>query len=858
MKKEALRLAVPFLILYPALCLGIDLIKVNDNNALFTAFDKTIPVVSVNYVGWRKNWKWAGTTVNSKPIYQNNKYHSSQFTGQVDNLGLAFTGSVSPEVGQLNWFYSWDKSSGFANAIGFGLEFNLQLSSSSFHSNAQNPELLDDNKGWRWQTPDGQLIEVSFTPSLAKLYFERGQKNKIRTLFFSSIAKGSQQTTMSVKVSHSVDILGAENSKTKTWHKNVLPALSSPVDLSFLNSNDLPAGKHGFIRRNRDQLSFDNGVPVKFWGANIQAYALFKTSNADIKRHAKRIAQLGFNLIRIHHHDSSWVEPNVFENPLNNTLKLSSSALEKLDWWIKCLKDEGVYLWLDLHVGRTFTQNDGLTDFEDFAKGKITAEVKGFNYYNESIQSAMQAFNTAYLNHVNQFTQLAYKDDPAVIALLLTNENDLTHHFANALLANKGVPIHHSFFEKDVKKFSDSHDLPYYKTLRTWEIGESKIYLNDAEHRFNKTMLNHLKGMGIKSLVATTNSWGGMGLFSLPALTDGSIIDAHSYGRDGEIKSNPRFNPNFLSWIGGSQITGYPLSVTEWNIEPFPASDRFIAPIYTASIASLQGWDALMLYGYSQAPLDSWENGSNYSSYNDPAIMGLMPASALLYRGNHVASAKNSYELKLARDDFFFKQYGPHTSKTIRTLLETSRLTVGMPKTTELPWLTKNIHTDNRAIIIRDPNKDFIPANQNFVESDTGELKRDWEAGVHTINTPKSQVVSGWVGGKRIRLKNVEFNISTKKAVVAIQSLTDLPIIKSEKIFITLMARSKPEKGNHLPFLSEPVLGQVFIAAPEGLRFYPVNNLGGYDKPISLLYKQGRYILTFCVDSTFHWGVLQK
>ncbi len=103
--------------------------------------------------------------------------------------------------------------------------------------------------------------------------------------------------------------------------------------------------------------------------------------------------------------------------------------------------------------------------------------------------------------------------------------------------------------------------------------------------------------------------------------------------------------------------------------------------------------------------------------------MGLMPAAALLYRQDHVSPAHYSYELKLDSNDFFFTRYDPTSSKTIRTLLETSRLTIAMPETPELPWLRKNIHSNNNAIIVREPNKDFIPADQNFVESDTGELK---------------------------------------------------------------------------------------------------------------------------------------
>lgn len=681
-------------------------------------------------------------------------------------------------------------------------------------------------------------------------------------LYFTFFIFFQSSICLASKATHRIDLSNSKFSLQTTensaaWLKNILPPLTSPVDLSFLNNNDKPAGKHGFIKRKLDNLVFADGTPAQFWGANIQAYALFTSSDMDIKQHAKRISQLGFNLIRIHHHDSIWVKPNIFKNPDDNTLELSESSFKKLDWWIKCLKDEGIYIWLDLHVGRNFTKNDGIIEFNDLAKGKTQAEVKGFNYYNKDIQALMRAFNKAYLSHFNPYTQLAYKEDPAVISLLLTNENDISHHFGNALLPNKHVPKHNTLFDRDVRHFSSKHKLAYKNTWRTWEAGTPKIYLAEAEHQFNQSMLTHLDQLGVKSLVATTNIWGKMSLYSLPALTDGSIIDAHAYGSANEIKQNPRLYPNFLSWAGAAQVTGYPLSISEWNIEPFPASDRFTAPLLTASIASLQGWDAIMLYGYSQHPLGSNTKGSNYSSYNDPAIMGLMPAAALLYRQSHVSIANQHYELKLNSNDFYYNHHNPSTSKAIRTLLETSRLTIAIPKTTELPWLNKHIINPPNTIPFSNTDKDFIPAGQNFVTSDTGELFRDWKLGIHTINTPKSQIASGWIGGKTISLTDVRFNITTQKAVVAVQSLVNKPLVLSSKIFISLMARARPTKGNKLPFLNEPVLGSISIRAPKGLSLYMVNHQGRLEKLQSLTYKNGYYKVPLIDANTFFWAVLQ-
>ncbi len=845
--------------LYIAQSHSFDKLNLDKQSWLFTATDKTVPLVTTSYVGWEANWKWAGVNINPDPGLKDETTVLS-YSGDCPLLDMNFTAKAKMKKREIAWDYNWDNKADHPNAIGLGIQFSLQLDSPAFNTPAQPPELLADNKGWRWQTPDGQSIEVTFTPALAKLYFERNQKNIIRAFFFGPVNKGNQRTKMVVKVSDNAVLadetaLTYEKQNVRDWHRDILSEKASPVDLSFLNKGELPAGKHGFIKTKADKLEFEDGTPVKFWGANLMAYALFSTSDIDIKAHAKRIAQLGYNLIRIHHHDSSWVKPNIFKHPESNTQELSPEAFKKLDWWIKCLKEQGIYIWLDLHVGRTFTKADGVRYFDDIAKGKGSVEVKGFNYYNDSIQAQMQKFNEAYLDHVNAFTKLAYKSDPAVIALLITNENDLTQHFGNLFLPDKGYKQHNAIFIDDYTQFAKKTNLSADKVWLTWLMGESKLYLSDVEHRFNQKMITHLHSLGVKSLIATTNSWGSMGLFGLPSLTDGNIIDTHSYGRAEEFNYNPRFNPGFLTWIGGSQIAGKPLSVTEWNLEPFPVADRFTSALYTASIASLQGWDAMMLYGYSQHSLDGKMNGHNYSTYNDPSITGLMPAAALLYRQSHASPAKKNYELQLSEADFFYKRHDPTTSKTIRTLMETSRIGIKIPQVRELPWLNENTVKTGNGLTVSDPNQDFIPAGQDFVISDTGELKRDWSKGIHTVNTPKSQVASGWIGGNPIALKDVTFKISTKKATVAVQSLGDKPINKSGAIFITAIARSMPEKTS---FLSEPVAGEISVAAPADLKLFPVDALGKKRAPIRIDYVKGRYLISLDKKNTAHWFILSS
>jgi hypothetical protein len=214
--------------------------------------------------------------------------------------------------------------------------------------------------------------------------------------------------------------------------------------------------------------------------------------------------------------------------------------------------------------------------------------------------------------------------------------------------------------------------------------------------------------------------------------------------------------------------------------------------------------------------------------------------------------AKQNYELRLNDQEYFFKKQDPSTSKTIRTLMETSRITVAMPDVKALSWL-KNSQDSEKAAVISDANKDFIPVGQKFVQSDTGELKRDWDKGIHTINTSQSQVASGWIGGQEIKLADVTFSIDTKKAVVAVQSLDEKPINKSKNIFLTIMARSSPDKDG---FLSEPVTGKLLITAPAGLKLYPVNSIGNKMPALPAGYAKGKYHINLEKKNEVHWFIL--
>ena len=812
-----------------------------------------------SFIFFDKNYSWAHLNTTFK-VQEAGNY---KLQGTNSTLGFTIEADIhKTNSQQLTWDINLDSKAGRTDTVGGGISFKFDLA--NFASSLGEPEILADKSGWAWGKGN-QRIEMRFNPVPASVFFERDNKNEIRLyLYQGSIPKGKRQYHATLQMADAVSVAPTVGERfgsadLSEWTPNIIDWKSSPVDLSFLNSPEKPAGKRGFLKAQGEKLVFEDGTVAKFWGTNISAFTIFGTPKANVKLQAKRLSELGFNLVRIHHFDSLWVNPNIFGQQSNSTGQINADAMDKIDWWIKCLKDEGIYVWLDLHVERHLKPDDNITAFSEIAKGNSSANLKGYNYVNPSILQAMQDFNAAYVGHVNTYTNVRLADEPAIATMLITNENDITNHFGNNLLADKQVPEHNKLYMAAANHFAEVNKLPKEIIWHSWEHGPSKLFLNDLEQQFNSSMIKQLHAVGVKVPIVTTSTWGNNPLSSLPALSTGDMIDAHAYQPYGALENNPLYSPNLTHWLSAAQVVGKPMSVTEWNAEPFPLPDRHTLPMYIASRASVQGWDAMMQYAYSQEPLTAptqWQgHPSNWHAYNDPALLATMPAAALMYRRQDLQEANTTYILKL--DSKLFDQFiSPDNSAFIRTASELGKLQIAMPSEKSLPWLQKSKLPEN-AKIFNDPNKSMLAANSQEVTFENTALKRNWDKGYSTIDTPRTQAALGWIGGEKFALSDVEINAITRNASIVVQSLDDLPIHQSKKIFISLAARSVPKIAEKLPFYSEPVEGTLKIKAAEGLKLTKQNN-DKQAQAVKSSYKDGHYLITLDKNLETYWLTLSQ
>jgi hypothetical protein len=139
-----------------------------------------------------------------------------------------------------------------------------------------------------------------------------------------------------------------------------------------------------------------------------------------------------------------------------------------------------------------------------------------------------------------------------------------------------------------------------------------------------------------------------------------------------------------------------------------------------------------------------------------------------------------------------------------------------MPTTTALPWLQSS-RSATEVKILRQASDSGLASTANTVRNDTGEVERDWIRRFATVNTPQAQAAMGELGGRDIRLTDVQFRLSNPLAVAAAISLDGKTIAQSDDWMLVVMARAQGKDGRS-PFLIEATQGVVQFRLKASMR----------------------------------------
>lgn len=423
-----------------------------------------------------------------------------------------------------------------------------------------------------------------------------------------------------------------------------------PVDISFVFADERPAGKHGFIQRNGDHFCFEDGTKVKFWGVCLSGSANFPEHDYA-RQCARRLAQAGVNLVRMHWMDSEFNTPNIFAfrkgKRVETTRKLDPESLDRMDYLVSCLKEQGIYIYLDNMTFRKFKSGDGVPHADE-----LDNAAKPYTLFDPWLITLQKEYMTQLWTHLNPYTGLAYKDEPAVVLTEITNENDLLGNM-NRLKC----PYYDQEYRYLLRDWLNAHGKTYdWENCELWKYDENLVdFKMDVTLSYYTRMVGHLRSLGVR-IPITGNTWYHNSIANVAAQKDMDYTDAHHYIWDHRWGQTKKFwyndpitrYPSVCYNLAKMRTATQPFVVSEWNM-CWPNSYRAEGPIYYAALSALQDWDGIGIFDYTQGrdPNKIGVLGSEMSTdylagypfeaglmsvWNDPAIFGLFYHGAMLLR----------------------------------------------------------------------------------------------------------------------------------------------------------------------------------------------------------------------------------
>ena len=442
------------------------------------------------------------------------------------------------------------------------------------------------------------------------------------------------------------------------------------LDYSYLL--DAPAGKHGFVQVKDGHLYFEDGTRAKFLGFNIAARSN-TPDHALADKLAERFASMGVNMIRMHAADlpigeqprtwTSCEEAPLLTYKKGTTREFNAEGLDRFDYFAAKLKEKGIYLHFDLLVGRRFLEGDDL----DYP-GEYPQCVKCFAMFNDRLVELQKEYAKNFLCHVNPYTGLAYKDDPAVAVMQMNNEDSAIKGIdevdSNPELLPYKDEVERKFNHFLLMKYDNRKNL---EKAWTWEgkcaLGEDEdpaketvrmvrgsFYqpVNDpmgpwdgevsparyadymefglwANRNFYRTFKDYLISLGVKIPIAASNLLAGAA--DVYGHMDGDFMENNTYFNhpilpyDGKaflvagpteyVSSNPI---RMQQGIGSMATTLLSLGSTSCVAEkPFMITEwneyglhpfHSTAFVHTIAYACLNDWDGLILYNHHTSEKD--------------------------------------------------------------------------------------------------------------------------------------------------------------------------------------------------------------------------------------------------------------
>lgn len=647
--------------------------------------------------------------------------------------------------------------------------------------------------------------------------------------------------------------LSIEESSEEDWFAWTIPdeakAKGTAIDASFLLEK--PAGKHGFVKIEGDEFVFEDGTEARFWGTNVVFNANYM-SCAESEILADRIARSGYNIVRLHMYDTSR-EPNIFAPGTSRTF--DETYLDRFFYFTAALKERGIYVYMDLLVHRKAYAADGIEAVEDVDNKGWQSE----SHYDAYLRELQKEFAYNILTRLNPYTGLAFKDDPQMAMVGITNESSVTSivlnnglypsteyyqdilntkfntwlkekYGSNAKLSAAwnnasslpGLLVGESLADGTVSVRKDINAQSNYSEQRRRDTME---FLTALEQEFYTEMSQYLKEeIGIKC-PCTGTALGGSAANNANLYANAKYTDYVSRNNYYGTASSTLYNATHVEGISSARIYGKPYIITEWccyEPNPFVAESTLLMSTY----AQFQDWNMIHFQMWHENTLPSAQAAINttFVEYQHPVRTALAPATGQNYLRGAVSENKTEY--------YYPKTYADATNPDNASLKAYQNTGIYAKSGLMYDDIAKSTSASDASVSERIEQKakdgDAEISEQIYWDLKTGDFR---------VATEFTQGVAGF-RRDAVDLEYVTFDMDNAYYTAIVNSMTNDKIHNSDRLLLSIAARchntNREVSEDHSdivnngkgPVLVEPVTGKVTLKLSGDYDVYALTSSG--------------------------------
>ncbi|MCL2664890.1 MAG: hypothetical protein FWE82_04690 [Defluviitaleaceae bacterium] len=624
------------------------------------------------------------------------------------------------------------------------------------------------------------------------------------------------------------------------------------LDLRYLNEKT--AGETGFVGLSNNKEAFvkGDGSLIRFWAFNSFTY---RRSFDELKTHARFLAKIGVNMVRMHG-SANPKKPDQIITGFDETNREQAWRM------VAAMKEQGIYSTISPywphngHCGNIDAEAYwGIQDY----KGDMG--LWGLLFFNEKMQEGYKAWTSAMYTEKNPYTGVALCEETAIAIIQIQNEDSLLFWTVDHITGAQRKLLEKKFTEWSAAKYGsfnaaknqwdgfaleeDDATAGRFGVMRMWNMvnpneptsqraADTAEFLTRTMYDFHEMIERHYRSIGCKQLI-NANNWRPANLPKLNDLerwsnTPNAVIGLNRYftglhdgpyngwridAGDKIIDQSATKNPRALT-VNIKQVAGCPHIVPE-STWVTPLRYQAEGPLLVSAYSSLTGVNIFYWFAtgdvtyaddhYFTKHASKGEPGFSKWSSDIPALQGMFPAAALLFREGYIKQAEPVIYEERSLEDMFKMKYpvitedegfDPNRDEGLRGKENDSPYGIDALTFLAGPVRVKYGTEISRADV--KPLDDYIDKINKTVRSVTEELKIDYGKGIFTMNSPCAKGAAGFLNTvPSIDLKGVRIKCENDYLSVVLVSMDKQPLNVSKKILLQVGTVMMPEGFETVP-----------------------------------------------------------